>query len=102
MAGWGGTKASCQAQVLHRNPFEFGEVEEALLLRLGQRMRRETAEETGGAGWSRGLVDQEKSSAFFSKEVALRTSSGLVAKTPYSQCRGPSSIPDQGTRSHMP
>ena len=27
---------------------------------------------------------------------------GSVAKTPYSQCGLPGSIPDQGTRSHMP
>ena len=27
---------------------------------------------------------------------------GPVAKTPSSQCRGPGSIPGQGTRSHMP
>ena len=27
---------------------------------------------------------------------------GPVAKTPCSQCRGPGSIPGQGTRSHMP
>ena len=27
---------------------------------------------------------------------------GLVAKTPWSQCRGPGSIPHLGTRSHMP
>ena len=26
---------------------------------------------------------------------------GPVAKTPCSQCRGPGSTPDQGTRSHM-
>ena len=27
---------------------------------------------------------------------------GPVAETPHSQCRGLSSIPSQGTRSHMP
>ena len=27
---------------------------------------------------------------------------GPVSKTPHSQCRGPGSIPGQGTRSHMP
>ena len=27
---------------------------------------------------------------------------GLVAETPHSQCRGPGSIPGQGTRPHMP
>ena len=27
--------------------------------------------------------------------------SGLVAKTPHLQCRGPGSFPGQGTRSHM-
>ena len=28
--------------------------------------------------------------------------SGPVAKTPYSQCRGPGFTPGQGTRSHVP
>ena len=51
-------------------------------------MRRDTAEETGGAGWSRAVWTKRRVWAFFSKEVALRTSLVVVAKTPYSQCRG--------------
>ena len=35
------------------------------------------------------------------KKRELEIPGGPVTKTPYSQCRGPGSIPGQGVRSHM-
>ena len=55
-----------------------------------------------GEAWHAAVHGVEESQTRFSGWRTAITSGGPMIKTPHTQCRGPGSIPGQGTRSHMP